>query len=229
MERPYRRVMVELLDGVVTGEIAAAAALPAIVQLAERYGSSEQAATEACVALEGRGVVGAARDGGFRAQPDDRWSLIDRDVTHAVLVRNPSEAHVRESVEAVHLLVTQAAVLAAERATAGDVALLDGLLKQLREALDDGDGERPAGRSFADAEGELHRAFVRLSGNRFIAAMLQDLLPALATVRHQRARQRDGDVLTLLERIVGGLRDSDGIATAAAVDEYGRRLAAWVT
>src|SRR5215212_1100985 len=88
MGRPYRRVMLELLDGVVTGEIAYAATLPTVEQLAERYGCSVEIATEACVALEARGVV-TASDGGFRAQPDVDWNLIDTDVMNAVLVRNP--------------------------------------------------------------------------------------------------------------------------------------------
>jgi DNA-binding FadR family transcriptional regulator len=225
MDRLYRRVMSELLEAIVTGELAASEALPGAHAVADRHACSPATAREAIRALEERGLVAVRAGRGQRVLEPDRWHLLDPDVARAVLLDHPGHAFLREAVEALRLVETQAARLAARRAGRGDVEALSAALERMRRATADA---RRSGREIAEAEADFHRLLVLLSANRFLAAMLESLHPALATARRRRAADRDPIVIRLHERIVGALRARDELASAAAVDDYGRQLGSWL-
>jgi GntR family transcriptional repressor for pyruvate dehydrogenase complex len=214
MERRYRQVMSELLDAVVTGELAAETWLPGVDAIAARHACSAGAAREAVRALEERGVLDVVPGLGQRVLADDRWDLLDADVVTALLVEHPARPLLAEAVEAFRLAETQAALLAARRAQPGDVRMLAATVGRMRE--------EPA------EEPELHRMLALVSGNRVRAAMLETLAPALVAARRRRAPDRDGPAARALVRLVPALRESDPTAAAAAVDDYGRRLAGWL-
>ena len=220
MDRVYRRIVAELLDDVVSGRIAAATRLPKVEEIAARHACSLGAAREALRALEERGIVEVHAGQGQQVRGDDGWALLDRDVAEAALLRHSDPQLLREAVDALRLIETQAAMLAARKLTEGDLALLEQTLGQMREP-DTGPG-------FAEAEAAFHRTLLLISGNRFLASALESLHPVIAHVRRQRAPERDTAVVRAHERIMAALGERDATATAAAVDAYARRLASWL-
>jgi DNA-binding FadR family transcriptional regulator len=228
MDRVYRRIMAELLDDIVRGTIPAAGWLPRVADIAARHACSPAAAREAIRALEERRVVQVVPGQGQQVLGPDRWALLDHDVAEAALARHRDTQLLREAIDALRLIETQAAMLAARRVRDGDLTLLEQTLDRMRASARGGNGAEDRDEQFAEAEASFHRALLLVSGNRFLASALESLHPILASVRRRRAADRDPVVIQLHERIVAALADRDVTATAAAVDGYGRHLASWL-
>ncbi len=220
MERMYVQVMDELLDAIVTGRYAAASWLPGIDELAARHACSPATIRQALRALEERGLVDVAHGRGQQVLADDRWRLLDRDVAAAVLVEHPAPRLLAEAAEAFRLVGVQAARLAATRARPGDAAVLQDAIERMREAA--------TTRASVEAETDFHRGVALISGNRFLASMLETLPQALAAARRERAPDRDALTVRLLERIVTAVSAADPTAAAAAAEDYGTRLDGWL-
>jgi GntR family transcriptional repressor for pyruvate dehydrogenase complex len=221
MDRVYRRIMVELLDDIVTGVIARGTWLPSEEEIAARHACGRPAAREAVRALEERGVVEVQPGSGQRVLETDRWSVLDADVAEALLLRHPDGAALAEAVRALRVVEVEAAQLAAPRIRDGDVALL-------REALELMSAASADGAAFAEAEAYFHRIVMLVSGNRYLAGMLESLQPVLARVRRHRAPERDRAVVRLHEAIVAALDARDPLAAAAAAEAYARHMARWL-
>jgi DNA-binding FadR family transcriptional regulator len=212
----------------VSNEIPNADWLPRIDDIAARYVCAPSVAREAVRALAERGIVHERR--GRRHQVNDAaaWNLLDRDVANAILLDHPTSEMVRDAVEAVKLVQTQAAVLAAERSLSGDVKLLDAWIDWMRDAVagrrttSDGDD------AFVVGEAHFNDTVTRLSNNRYLVPMLSTLHPVLATARRLRVPERDEAVIRLSETIVAGIAAGDPAAAAAAIETWGARLASWL-
>jgi DNA-binding FadR family transcriptional regulator len=228
MERLYRRVATELLREVVSGRRAAASALPTVPELAAHFACSPATAREAIRALEERGIVDVSPGHGQQVLPVDRWDLLDGDVAAALLVAPDGRELIGQAADAMRVVERQAASLAAQRVRPGDVELLTDDLERMRAASLGGRRRPGDDDPFAVAEAAFHRTLTLLSGNRVMAAMLAALHPLLAHARRRYAPERDAAAIRLAEGIVAALTARDAIATSAAVDEYGRRLAAWI-
>lgn len=229
MDRAYQRIVTELLDDVVSGELATGAWLPAVQEIAARFACSPATAREAIRALQERGVVDVQPGQGQRVLAEDRWDLLDHDVAAALLLRDDGPTGVvAQAVEALRAVETQAAMLAAQRIRPGDLGLLVDDLERMRASSASDLGPAQTGDGFVEAEASFHRTLMQLSGNRFMATMLASLHPVLATARRRRAPDRDAVAVRLHERIVTALAARDTTASAAAVDGYGRRLAGWL-
>lgn len=216
MDRRYRQVMSELLDGVVSGEFPAETWMPGVEVIAADRACSVAAAREALRALEERRVVEVVHGRGPRVRADDRWDLLDGDVANAVLFERPARSFLADAVEAFRLVETQAAMLAARRAAPGDVRLISGVLDRMR----DGGSTR--------AEVDFHRTLALVANNRFVASMLETLPAVLVAARRRRSPGRDAMAVRLLARVVPALRETDPTAAAAAIEDYGRRLPGWL-
>jgi DNA-binding FadR family transcriptional regulator len=225
MERTYERIASELLGEIVSGRRAAGTWLPAVSEIAARFACSPATAREAIRALHERGVVAVRAGHGQQVLGVDHWDLLDRDVAGALLVAADGTRLIAQAAEARRVLETHAAMLAARQLRPRDLDLLEHEVERMRAAANAGVGDSDR---FADAEAAFHRTLMVLSGNRYIAAMLAPLHPVLAAARRRRAPDRDAVAVRLIERIVAALAAQDATATAAAVDEYGRRLTGWI-
>jgi GntR family transcriptional regulator, transcriptional repressor for pyruvate dehydrogenase complex len=230
MEHMYRRIATELLREVVSGRWAAGSALPAVPEIAGRFACSPATAREAIRALEERGIVEVRPGHGQQVLPSDRWNLLDHDVAAALLLPAAGARDlIAQAADAHRVVVTEAAILAARRVRPRDVELLHHQLERMRAARGAGGPGVPGQRdAFAEAEAAFHRTLMLLSGNPVMAAMVASLHPLLAGARRRHAPDRDAAAVRLAERIVAALTARDPAASAAAVDEYGRRLERWI-
>jgi DNA-binding FadR family transcriptional regulator len=228
MDRVYRRIMSELLDDIVTGEIPAGEWLPTVSDVAVRHACSPGAAREAIRALEERRVIEVHAGAGQQVVGSDRWAVLDRDVAEAALLRHPDHQLLGEAVDYFRHCEIQVSKLAARRVRDGDLRLLTETLDEMRAASRGGNGAGVGDAHFEEAEAFFHRAFTLIARNRFIASSLEGLHPVLARARRERAADRDPVVVRLHERIVAALEARDPVAAAAAADDYGRHLAGWL-
>jgi DNA-binding FadR family transcriptional regulator len=219
--------MGDVLDQVVTGEIAAGAPLPTDREIAARYVCDLSVAREAVRALEERGVVDVQTGRGKTVLADERWKLLDRDIAEAALLRHRDRRLLREAVDFFQLVATRTTALAARRLNSGDRDELAQIIEQMRAASHVGSGA--ANRDeFVEAETAFHRHVIVMSGNRFMASALEALHPVLARVRRLRAADRDASVIALHEDILRALEHRDPTAAAAAIERYCERLASWL-
>jgi DNA-binding FadR family transcriptional regulator len=228
MEPAYRRIMSELLDEIVTGRFAPGERLPSVGDLAARHACGRAAAREAIRALEERGVVEAQPEKRQQVLLHDHWAVLDRDIAEATLLRGGDTRLLRQAIEALRLVETQAVMLAAPRVDEGDLELLSGTLELMRESISGGNGARALAARFLAAEQDFHRALTAMSGNRFLADALKSLHGVIATVRQVEAGERDPAVVRAHEAIMAALWERDPTAAAAAVDTYARQLASWL-
>src|SRR5919199_6413356 len=103
MDRDVRRVMLELLEEIAAGEIAAGEPVGDEQRVSERHDCSPEGARAAIRALEERRVVAAEDGGAVLALARDRWSLLDRDVAMVLLLRRRDAQALRDAVETLRL------------------------------------------------------------------------------------------------------------------------------
>jgi DNA-binding FadR family transcriptional regulator len=166
----------ELVAGILRGEYGADRPVPREVDLAEAFEVSRHTIRSATIHLAAHDVVEVTHGrAGAAVRPPGDWNLLDPSLLEAVLDSSLSREVLAEALECRRVVTPAAAALAAERATAGERAMLDRLLDEVLEA-DDAPrlGTRPV------PELELHRAVVAASHNRFLARVATSLESALA-------------------------------------------------
>jgi len=133
------RLVAELARWVVSGEIPPGRTLPSEMDLRERFGVSRTVVREAIQVLSSGGLVEARRRIGTVVREAAEWNLLDPRVLGWVGGTAPGDEFLRDLVEARMLVEPAAAALAAERATARDVAELEAACQAAVAAGDDVD------------------------------------------------------------------------------------------
>ena len=111
--------------------------LPTETELAQRFGVSRGVARESLRSLEERGLVTVKHGSGATVRPSTEWDMFSPDVIAAMLGDAGGAKLLGDYLECRRVLEIEAAGLAAERATAGDLVACPAALEP-----DDGDGGR---------------------------------------------------------------------------------------
>jgi GntR family galactonate operon transcriptional repressor len=197
MERPrvHEEVVATLARRVLTGAVAPGGLLPSMVVLSEELGVSRPALREAIKVLGAKGMVEVRPRTGIRVRPRDNWNVMDPELLSwcgpelgAELLRNLLQCRL--------LMEPGAAALAAENATAAQVAAIEEAFNRMQAA------ENLELRVAADLD--FHVAVLKASGNLFLvqwAATISSVLLATfrlstgATTSERRASSAHYDVL----------------------------------
>ena len=146
--------------------------MPTEPELAASLGVSRATVRDAIKVLSGKGLVRTARRYGTRVRPIEEWNLLDPDVARWHAPEHPRIARLfTETTELRCILEPAAAELAAERATADQVATL----VEAAYAIHPGDGD--VARLF-DADCRFHATLLQATGN----LMMQQLQPIILSV-----------------------------------------------
>lgn len=164
MARLHREILDALLGRIVGGEYGPGARLPKEEALAQEYEISRGTAREALRALEERRVAVVKHGRGASVQPVDEWNVLDPLVARALAGGRKRREFLREVRVYRSILESEAAVLAADRASVAQRAELRVRAEQLAEAED-----------VARAAGRLRRLIAVASGNRPLAVTLRAL------------------------------------------------------
>lgn len=209
---------------IVRGEIAPGEMLPREVDLAEEYRVSRGVARECIRGLEERGLIAVTHGRGARVTPASDWNGLDP-IVLAALGASGADAHMLSEVhECFELLEIEAAGLAAERASADEVAAIGAALTQLELAAERARVD-PAARDLShEADLAFTRAVLAAAGNATLVRIGRSLGCALTAQRPAaRSHHRYGRGLSDHGRVLTAIADGDpGQARAATRD----RLAA---
>jgi len=169
----HGRLAHELGMQIVAGEIAAGTVLPTENELSMRYHVSRTALREAMKVLTAKGLMESRPRVGTRVRPRADWHLIDPDVI-AWHCGAASNGDVLCDLFEIQLIVEpNAAALAAERRTDGDIRIIgDALDEMVRAVATGGDITGPNQR--------FHTAIMAAANNPFLSALALLIEPASA-------------------------------------------------
>lgn len=129
--------------------------------LEREFGISRTVVREAVKVLETKGLLEARPKRGTVVRPRAEWNLLDPEVVAWCFERGPDPRFLAALNEIRQVIEPAAARLAAERATAGDVASMRAALAALR--ADRGDIE-----ASTEDDVTLHRAILAAAGNEIL-------------------------------------------------------------
>ncbi|HWK28564.1 MAG TPA: FadR/GntR family transcriptional regulator [Solirubrobacter sp.] len=203
--------MLVLIADIVSGHLAVGESLPRETDLASRFRVSRGVARECIRGLEERGLVTVKHGRGATVSPEADWDLFSPDVLRAVLQGPRGATVLGEYLECRRILEITAAGLAAERASADDLAELSDALERMRVAAERAAVSGAAEDLYHEADIAFHDAVIRATGNRALACMTEPIHRALATARRPLARP---DV-----RLVRSIPEHRQILTAIAAGD----------
>jgi DNA-binding GntR family transcriptional regulator len=175
-------------------------------QLSEGLGVSRTPIREAMTLL--------AQEGFVRTRP-----------RRGVFVVRKTKREIVEIVTVMAALESMAARLAAERASAADIAELHALMDRFRNGHH---GDRPA--DYSDANIAFHQAIIRMSGSTLLAEMTENLFIHMRAVRKITIHQENRAARSIVDHmgIIEALERRDPEAAERLASEHTLGLAAHV-
>src|SRR5712691_12619543 len=124
---------------ILRGELRPGDPLPTEDELSGELGLSRTVLREAVKVLAAKGLVEARPKTGTRVRPRAAWNLLDPDVLAWRSEASPDGDFFRNIVELRRIVEPEAARLAAERATAAEVAGIKAVFCEMEAVVDDPD------------------------------------------------------------------------------------------
>lgn len=208
----YQEVQDRLMQRIQTGEIAPGEQLPPERELMEVYGVGRPAVREALQALERSGIVEISHGERARVVVPSAHSLIQQiagGARHLLQMQPETLEHLKQ---ARIFLEEGTARMAAQRATAADVAGLRARIQAHRESL-------PRLDEFLSHDMGFHRELARISGNPIFPAIVEAVFQWAGDYYRPLVRAPGAEQLTLDEhgRLVDAIAAGDPDAAAAAM------------
>lgn len=225
----HGRVLNEIGQSIVRGELAPGDQLPNADDWSAAHGVSRTVLREAIKVLAGKGIVESRPRIGTRVRPRKDWNFLDPDVLVWRYGSRTTAEEARSLFELRRAIEPAAGALAAERATEKQIADLRRLLVEMERAGDD--GER-----FAVPDLAFHQAILRMSGNELIGSLAALIETALVISFRLSDDNPQGQrhSLPLHRQVVENIARRDAAATSTALialldqaeDDVKRALAA---
>jgi GntR family transcriptional regulator, galactonate operon transcriptional repressor len=171
---------------------------------------------EAIKVLAAKGLVESRPKTGTRVRPRQSWNLLDPDVLAWQREGAPPAAFLRKLTEVRRIVEPATAELAAERASAREVAGMEEAYLQMESALAE---RRPDFDAFNLADMRFHRSILEACHNDVLEQMSRVVFGALLVSFHATSRL-PGSAKASLPRhreILEAIRDKDGRLAAQAM------------
>jgi DNA-binding FadR family transcriptional regulator len=165
-------VLTDLGKRILSGELASGTIVGNEAALMAEHAVSRTAIREAVKTLAGKGLLETRPKTGTRVLPSERWNMLDRDVLAWLLAAAPSIELMRQLHEIRCVIEPEAAALAAERASAAELA-------RLRKCCDRMDAAGDDVRAFTEADLEFHTAVLTATRNPFIITFASGIRASL--------------------------------------------------
>jgi len=201
----------ELMDRVAREQLSPGDYLPPAGTLAEEYGVSRPVVREALRMLEARGVIRTLNGRGAVLQPISHEQL-SQFFARAVLMREESLV---ELLEVRKGLEVESALLAAQRATAGDLDRITKLVHDMGQVV--GEGE-----AYAELDARLHLEIASAAHNKMLLFLIESIREPLKKSIEAGLRSRENiahhqRVQELHEDLAVALRAGDSQRAAAVM------------
>jgi len=178
LRRGLHREVVHQLGLLVVGNgMTPGATLPEEMALSSQFGVSRTVVREAIKVLASKGLVEARPRVGTRVRPRRYWNLLDPDVLAWRYEAGPDATFLKDICEVRGFIEPPAAGLAAERATADEVAGILAWCERMEEAApDDGD-------AYIDADMAFHTSILDACHNDLLAQLSDTITMAMRVSR----------------------------------------------
>jgi DNA-binding FadR family transcriptional regulator len=160
----FAHVVEELGSRIVHGELKPGEPFPNEADLGHEFGASRSVIREAVKSLAAKGLLESRTRTGIRVLAPIHWNLLDVEVLGWRYRAMPPLQFFRELFEIRWMIEPQAVALAAERATAEDLA-------EIRQAYADMAAADPAGDTAIDADLRFHRGILAAGHNDLLLQM----------------------------------------------------------
>ena len=170
----HGRTLDSLGEAIVGGRYAPGDAVPPEPQLCEAFGVSRTVVREAVKSLVAKGLVSTGPKVGTRVLDASRWNWFDAEVVGWHSRSGLTRDFLRELQELRGIIEPAAARLAAERATAQDLAEIEAAYAGMKAAVEQGG-------DYVGHDLAFHQGLLRASHNRMLARMGLALAALLRT------------------------------------------------
>jgi DNA-binding FadR family transcriptional regulator len=177
---------VDLLgEAIVAGSYVVGASLPPEPVLCNELGVSRTVVREAVKSLIAKGLVTTGPKVGTRVQPSDAWNWFDPDVITWQSKAGLTPEFLRDLQDLRRVVEPAAVRLAAEHATAQDIAEIEQAYEGMRSAVQDGG-------DYVTYDLRFHQGLLKACRNRMLVQMSKALSALLRTSFELSTSRKDG-------------------------------------
>lgn len=177
-------------EAIVAGRYAAGASLPTEPILGEELGVSRTVVREAVKSLIAKGLVTTGPKVGTRVLPDSQWNWFDPDVIIWQSKAGLTPEFLRDLQDLRRVVEPAAVRLAAQRATAQDMAEIEAAFAGMKRAVEEGG-------DYVTFDLRFHQGLLRACHNRMIIQMSKALGALLRTSFEISTRKKGGPASSL--------------------------------
>ena len=175
---------------IVAGRYAPGSAIPPEPLLCEELGVSRTVVREAVKSLVAKGLVSTGPKVGTRVLPPEQWNWFDADVIVWQTRVGLSRDFLRDLQDLRRAVEPAAVRLAAERATAEDIAGMEDAYALMKHAIE-------FGGDYVTPDLRFHQGLIAASHNRMLVQMSRALAALLRTSFEISTRRKDGPASSL--------------------------------
>ena len=182
---------VDLLGGaIISGRYGEGAIIPPEPILGEELGVSRTVVREAIKALAAKGLIVTGPKVGSRVLPQDVWNWFDPDVIAWQAKAGLTPEFLRDLQDLRRVVEPAAVRLAAERASAEDIAEIEAAYAGMKNAIEHGG-------DYVTSDLRFHHALLRAARNRMLTQMSKALNALLRTSFEISTARSNGPALSL--------------------------------
>ncbi|MBL8332422.1 MAG: FadR family transcriptional regulator [Rubrivivax sp.] len=180
----------QLGEAIVGGRYAPGAAIPPEPTLCESLGVSRTVVREAVKSLVAKGLLVTGPKVGTRVLPADQWNWFDPDVVTWQGKTGLTREFLRELQDMRRVIEPAAVRIAAERATAADIAEIEAAYAGMKQAIEQGG-------DYVRHDLAFHQGLLRACHNRLMSQMSKALGALLRTSFEISTSRPDGPASSL--------------------------------
>lgn len=204
-------------EAIVAGRYAVGASIPPEPVLCQELGVSRTVVREAVKSLIAKGLMTTGPKVGTRVLSEDHWNWFDPDVIVWQSKAGLTPDFLRDLQDLRRVVEPAAMRLAAERATAQDIAEVEAAYAGMKHAVEHGG-------DYVTHDLRFHQGLLRASRNRMLVQMSKVLGALLRTSFEISTRRKDGPVHSLplhravLDAVIAHQPDQAEIAIRVLID-----------
>jgi DNA-binding FadR family transcriptional regulator len=177
-------------EAIVAGRYGVGSAIPPEPVLCEELGVSRTVVREAVKSLVAKGLITTGPKVGTRVLPSDQWNWFDADVILWQSKAGLTPEFLRDLQDLRRVVEPAAMRLAAERATAQDIAEVEAAYAGMKRAVEEGG-------DYVTHDLRFHQGLLLASRNRMLVQMSKVLSALLRTSFEISTRRKDGPTHSL--------------------------------
>ena len=204
-------------EAIVAGRYAVGASIPPEPVLCQELGVSRTVVRESVKSLIAKGLITTGPKVGTRVLSEDHWNWFDPDVIVWQSKAGLTAEFLRDLQDLRRVVEPAAMRLAAERATAQDIAEVEAAYAGMKHAVEHGG-------DYVTHDLRFHQGLLRASRNRMLVQMSKALGALLRTSFEISTRRKDGPVHSLplhravLDAVIAHHPDEAEIAIRVLID-----------